>query len=856
MVSQTIYSSNLKDYKPILWQGKPIFQMYAKIKNYLKLKLGEEYAHLLAEPFITVAELRGSGEAYWSSQAISKQAIPLEQVNPQEQGLVRQRLNEVQAFIQELSNSTDRADKQWAELLQKAFVIPSEQCILADNGQFALVLWSFESVSAQQGKYGISDIFHKPTTDTVSHLPTTASPTKDDTEHTQQEEKPQETPQEDKTEIKQYNQEDEESKETSGYDKYKEPSESFTQEETTETEPPKNKLKKYIWILLLILAALIAVYFLKQCSSTVSYLPDRPNEIIPIDTNKIIKDPTGAKMIVGDRLNIALIGKNQNIEQFAEAFKKAYPSKDYQIIYYDTLIYRVQILVPEEKRQQLKTELKESLPDFEMLIFEENIMDYQKIPDDPDFQGDIKKYWYHNKIKALDAWDITQGDTSLIVAIIDDGFDLSHPELKGKIYKPFNIPKRSSKITNNSKHGLHGTHVAGIALGLMNNTGVAGIAPNCKLMPIQVGDENGIMSQTAVIDAILYAIYNGASVMNLSLGMMVPPGTEQLTEAEQERLAQSFFKEEEEFYNSLFKVAYDKNIVTVLAAGNQDVIIGLDPMQRSNYTIKVSAIDPNDKKAKFSNYGAKSTISAPGVQIYSSIPKQKFDYLDGTSMASPIIAGGVALIRSVNPALSFDQIVDLMQATGIPTNTTSSKKMGNILQLDKALEVARRKRQNDPQVDCPNAQTKIDSLLQAIERIKRECMDGAESPRDTLKIPDKQKDDFAFAAGRWKSTTYLYNEQSEKVTIYFDFYKNGKGQITLIEDSNNQLRCEADLALSLKANLFGINQLTDADCINMDKQYNPYTFECKPDKNGYAECTAQNKINKKNNFVFQLVKIK
>jgi hypothetical protein len=178
------------------------------------------------------------------------------------------------------------------------------------------------------------------------------------------------------------------------------------------------------------------------------------------------------------------------------------------------------------------------------------------------------------------------------------------------------------------------------------------------------------------------------------------------------------------------------------------------------------------------------------------------------------------------------------------------------LQLDKALEVARRKRQNDPQVDCPNAQTKIDSLLQAIERIKRECMDGAESPRDTLKIPDKQKDDFAFAAGRWKSTTYLYNEQSEKVTIYFDFYKNGKGQITLIEDSNNQLRCEADLALSLKANLFGINQLTDADCINMNKQYNPYIFECKPDKNGYAECTAQNKINKKNNFVFQLVKIK
>lgn len=614
-------------------------------------------------------------------------------------------------------------------------------------------------------------------------------------------------------------------------------------------------VKKHTWYWLWILLLLLGAFFLiRHCSNQSVPLPPEAGKVVPIDTTKIVTDPDSVRNIVADRLNIALTGENKDINAFARQFKKLYPDEIYQIIYYDTVVVRLQIQIPADEREKIREELKTKMPEFEMLIWYEGIFQRNYRPSDPGFSN-TKQQWYHEKVKAFGAWDKTKGDSSLVVAIIDDGFDLSHPEFRGKIYQPWNVPDASSNV-NTGRESIHGTHVAGIAIGLANNgQGVSGIAPNCRFMPIQVGDYNGIMSTTSVIDGVLYAINNGANVVNMSLGMGIPPEASNIPPNVQRDMIRELYPDEEMFWTELFKIAYDKNIIFILAAGNSNVMIGLDPMQRSNYTIKVSAIAPDESKATFSNYGDFSTISAPGVQIYSSLPNSKFNYLDGTSMAAPIVTGGVALIKTANPALSFDQIVDLIQTTGIPVYSPKAY-IGNIIQLDKAIDIADYNRSRMPRVDCPDLQNKIDSLLQEIEKIKELCPDSTSS--DTLRIPD-QTDNFDFAVGSWKSTTDIHKtingrETGELVTIYFDFYANGTGRITLVEEDGT--KCSANLRLSISPGKFDINQTGGAVCMPPPTVYEAYVFECKPDATGCAECVAQNKSRSTNYFKFKLVKIR
>ncbi len=178
--------------------------------------------------------------------------------------------------------------------------------------------------------------------------------------------------------------------------------------------------------------------------------------------------------------------------------------------------------------------------------------------------------------------------------------------------------------------------------------------------------------------------------------------------------------------------------------------------------------------------------------------------------------------------------------------------MGNIIQLDVVANIAKNKRGKMPKVGCPEMQDKIDSLLQEIEKIKKQCPDSTEGT-DTLKIPPDAKNP-DFAEGRWKSTTYIYNTSGDKVVLYFDFYKKGKGEITLVEPDNTE--CKADLSLSINTGKFIIDQLTASTCNPPPESYNAYYFECEPDNNGCAECWAENKKDKSNKFKFSLVKIK
>lgn len=420
-------------------------------------------------------------------------------------------------------------------------------------------------------------------------------------------------------------------------------------------------------------------------------LPPEQGVLPPIEENPEIIP--GNPSIIGNRLNILMEKQEKSILDFAKDFKVKYPDEEYKIVYYDNVVNRLQIEIPSEKRAELKQEIPEIFkPNYELFVFDETLFEGRYIPNDPALKDNTKN-WYLKSIKAPQAWDITQGSDKITIAIVDNGFNLNHPELKSKVVQPYNVWKHSNEIFPQEID--HGTHVAGTALAIADNEqGISGIAPNCKFMPIQVANEQGLMTTTSVLDGILYALYQGADVINVSLGSQFD-GLSETSESEQLNLIQNNFKEEERLWREVMRIAAKHNSTIVVAAGNDNVLTGIEALQRPELFITVSAIDKNSQsinKANFSNYGSYSKISAPGVGIYSTVGTNNYQTMDGTSMAAPIVSGAVALMKSMNDSLTTKQIICILQNTGIPTQGN----IGKLIQLDQALQ----KVQSGEVVDC------------------------------------------------------------------------------------------------------------------------------------------------------------
>jgi subtilisin family serine protease len=395
------------------------------------------------------------------------------------------------------------------------------------------------------------------------------------------------------------------------------------------------------------------------------YLPKQVGQIKPIDTTKIINDSLNRRRIVSNLVNIAIKNTSNSIAKFANELKESYPSDDYKIVYIDSVINRLQVELPEKDRENFKTEVKTKLNQYKLLVWDETLFDNVKNFNDPKL-NDNSTNWYLKTINIDRAWNQTTGNKNIIIAVIDNGFDLNHPELKDKSIKPYNVIDKTNNVSPSNEN--HGTHVTStiIAKG-NNNQGLVGICPDCSFMPIKVEDQNGMMSNTYIIDAILYAIKNKADVINLSLGMQIPSGVN-IPLQDQKDFINSSAKDEEEFWDDLFNYANEKNVTCVLAAGNSNIMTGFDPFQRSKNTIKVGAIDKNQNKASFSNFGPNTTIYAPGTNIYGAKPGNSYEVLQGTSMAAPIVSGFVGLLKSMNKNLTNQQIISIINRNSVSEN--------------------------------------------------------------------------------------------------------------------------------------------------------------------------------------------
>jgi len=263
-------------------------------------------------------------------------------------------------------------------------------------------------------------------------------------------------------------------------------------------------------------------------------------------------------------------------------------------------------------------------------------------PNDPYYGSQ----WNLPKIRAPQAWDVVTGTTQVVIAIVDTGVDYTHPDLaSSRLWLGWDFANSDNNPMDDEGHG---THVAGIAgANTNNNRGVAGVCWGCGLLAVKVLGADGSGLTSWVADGIQYAAYWGAAfgkrtVINLSLGSPYPSSV--LADA----------------------VAYaqGKGALIVAAAGNDGVNELFYPAAYPG-VIGVAATDSADQQAFFSNSGAHVDLAAPGVQILSTMLDSQYASMDGTSMATPHVAGVAGLVWSARPALTADQVCGILLRTAV-----------------------------------------------------------------------------------------------------------------------------------------------------------------------------------------------
>ena len=243
--------------------------------------------------------------------------------------------------------------------------------------------------------------------------------------------------------------------------------------------------------------------------------------------------------------------------------------------------------------------------------------------------------WHLKKVGAPDAWDISSGDPSVVVAVLDSGVDLEHPDLAGKVLPGYNFYDNNYDVKDVSGHG---TAVAGVAAAATNNSvGVAAIGWHCSILPIRVTDPNGYTSYSLLAKGLTYAADRGAKVAVVSFGIF---GGQSLSSAA--------------------KYFMDKGGLVVASGGNTGSYCD-DP--DNPYIVSVSGTTSDDRS--WGTYGPYVDLSAPCSAIYTTINGGGYGNVGGTSFSAPLTAGLIGLIFSASPSLAPNQVEQILKSTAV-----------------------------------------------------------------------------------------------------------------------------------------------------------------------------------------------
>jgi subtilisin family serine protease len=307
------------------------------------------------------------------------------------------------------------------------------------------------------------------------------------------------------------------------------------------------------------------------------------------------------------------------------------------------------------------------------------------LPNDPL----LPDQWLIGSIHLESAWDVTLGDSTVLIAIIDTGIDYNHEDLSANLWlnpgedlnnngtidsSDFNgfdddnngfvddirgwdftdaphFPDGGDYLTPDEnpidEHG-HGTSVAGIAAALANNgIGIAGVAPGCRIMNLRAGTSQGLLEEDDVASAIIYAVDNGAQIINMSFGDVATSP----------------------MLRDVIQFAFESGVVLIASAGNS-TSPEIHYPSGLNQVISIGATNINDKLATFSNFGSTIDIVAPGVNLKTTSPKNQYRYFSGTSAAAPVVSGVAGLILSINPDMTNQDLRNVLTSSSADLGAT------------------------------------------------------------------------------------------------------------------------------------------------------------------------------------------
>ncbi|MFK8295150.1 S8 family peptidase [Capnocytophaga canimorsus] len=827
-------TTEIKNFSLLRWEKEFVVRNYNKIAALLQIhlaKLGVNHKNLLAQPSFIGEGVNERIE--WVTNLFATTPKPLTSLEGDERQHYEDLLEEIMAKCAE---ELPKLDVKIADILRIAITFYSKHNIYCADNKVVMVEWGMKPKTRAE----ITTLSMYTPQKKDKKIPELEQPLLE-----YKEEKLQHFQKEDKPVV---------SNDTIIEEKKDIPAKkaSVTTNETNVTSP-KQKKSWLKWIIPLLLLLLLSLLLFRSCGGetverTPQPLPENVTETPPPFREEHLEESQdGMTTVVNDRLIIFITENDKTVEGFIKDFRQEYPDTEkYRFTNADTTITRVMLLLPKEERLQMKENLSNQFPNYGLVVIPETIYQGTYKTNDPAL-NDHQKSWYFDMCSIYDAWDITMGDESVVVAVIDGGFDVKHPELEGQVIDTYNAITKGTQVNlSDYKNVFHGTHVAATIVGKADNgRGSVGVAPKSKIVAIQVANNDGLIPTSAIVDAVSYAIRKKVDVINMSLGTDFLPIMKMLSIAQQRNLIRNFMKDEEAMWRAMFNWAHKEKIVVVLASGNNDVLIGVDPMNRNQNTIKVSAVQPNRNKALFSNFGENSDISAPGVKIFNAAPNGRYEFADGTSMAAPIVAGAVALLKSKDKTLTSLQVIDLLRKTGIPPLSTE---IGPIVNFKKMFEQF----ENAQQQCDENIKKRYEELKKELEKLEREYADCLQSV-DTLTLPKDLK--LGDLQGRWMSTTKIFNQSNEELTLYFDFNGSSQGVFSVVEP--NKTAFTAPLHIRVEDNKVYMRQLSSAKNPAHKKEYQEYDFEMKPNlsKGRRADCKATDKSNVLNKFRFNLLKM-
>jgi thermitase len=328
------------------------------------------------------------------------------------------------------------------------------------------------------------------------------------------------------------------------------------------------------------------------------------------------------------------------------------------------------------------------------------VVDYPTLPGHPGNQSGTPNA--DLDVPAPGAWAQTKGDPSTVIAVIDTGVDVTHPDLFGQLWtNPKEIA--GDGLDNDGNHKVddingwdfangdatllspipwdgyeHGTHVAGTIAGNDDNDGIVGVCPGCKIMVLKIArDSDGRLLLSAEIAALSYAKAHGAKIANMSFGgpdwinsereAIRTSGLLAVVSAGNDALDNDMYlgadisgDGNQDVFSPSYPASFTLNNILAVGASNDE--------DRNGYLTECAAFWGSRKKCGFTNWGHDSVdLAAPGVDIESSVPGG-FATFDGTSMAAPHVAGVAGLVLSQNPGYTVAQLKNaLMHSVDKPT---------------------------------------------------------------------------------------------------------------------------------------------------------------------------------------------